>query len=532
MKRFFSLLLSALMILSLAACGSSAPSTPQSSAASGSAASASTAEPAQDPDRVMTFAASRYACPGAMDAFYCSSALGVWESLIATGPDGSPTGELVERYEYSDDAKVWTFHLRQGVVFHDGEPFNADAALFNFERMKKPITSDYTPLQYDRSFPGVLTIEKTDDYTLVFTFENSVPDLLIAMSGYGSPMFSPKCIGEDGNFIAPAAGTGPFKLAEENPEQYVTAERFDDYWGEKAQTKTIKFKTIKDADTRFSALKSEEVMGVVDLGAIQPNMAVELVKDERFALSTYKSTMTHLIAVNRQKWPFDDPRMTEAISLMIDRDLIVETIFSGLGVPTTNVLNHTSPYYINTPIEHDYEKGKALALEVMGGKEITAVLPLRQKDLNRYPQDKVAVYLKDLLKDVGINVEIQIQEDGLYGETIPNGEWDITVNKRQLPGATLEILESFLGSKGYSNADYYRFGYSNAEADALIEQVRFEMDPVKRQEAYTKLQEMLYESMLVIPYMHDESVVAYNKQIEGFGISYDGVTIPQAHWAQ
>ena len=106
----------------------------------------------------------------------------------------------------------------------------------------------------------------------------------------------------------------------------------------------------------------------------------------------------------------------------------------------------------------------------------------------------------------------------------------MSVNQLQLPGTTIEIIESFLGSDGYSNVDYYHLGYSNPEADALIEEVRYEMDPTRRQELYDQLQTMLYEEMLVIPYMHDESLVAFNKKIGGFGLSYNGTTVPSAYW--
>ncbi len=518
-------LLSLLMLFSLVACGHGSSG---GSASSGTGAAHTSGKSEDDP---IVFAASRYACPGKDDAFYCSSALCVWESLLVNGPDGTTVGQLAESFEGSDDAKTWTFHLRKGVTFHDGTPFNADAVLFNIERMKKNLSSDYTSLRYDRSFPGLETIDKPDDYTLIFHFAEPVPDLPISMRGYGSPMFSPSCIAEDGSFSGPAIGTGPFRLKDIQPDQSVTVERFDGYWGEPAATKYIELRTITDPSTRLSALKAEEVMGVVDLGAIEPSMAVELAKNDQFALSTYKSTMTHLIAVNRQKFPFNDQRMTEAISLLIDRQLIVDQIFYGFGTPTTNLINHTSPYYIDTPIEHNVDQAKALAKEVLGDERVPVKLVLRQKDLNRYPQEEVAVYLKDVLKDIGLDIEIQILETELYGETIPAGDWDMTVNKRQLPGTTIEIIRSFLGSKGDSNANYYHLGYSDPETDALIEKATYEMDPAKRQELFTQLQTTLYDSMLVIPYLHDESLVAYNKKIEGFGISYRGTTLPTTHWA-
>lgn len=522
-------LLSLLMLFSLTACGKEpADSSPAPSASTTQQSSTASGKSDDDP---IVFAASRYACPGKDDAFYCSSALCVWESLLAKGPDGTTVGQLAETYEASDDAMTWTFHLRKGVEFQDGTSFNADVVLFNIERMKKDLSSDYTPLRYERSFPGLETIDKQDDYTLVFHFAEPVPDLPISMRGYGSPMFSPSCLAEDGSFSGPAIGTGPFKLKDINPDQSVTVERFDGYWGEPAATKYIELRTISDPSTRLSALKAEEVMGVVDLGAIEPSMAVELAKDEHFALSTYKSTMTHLIAVNHEKFPFNDQRMTQAINLIIDRQLIVDQIFYGFGTATTNLINHTSPYYIETPIEHDVEQAKALAKEVLGDERVPVKLVLRQKDLNRYPQEEVAVYLKDVLKEIGLDIDIQILETQLYDETLPSGDWDMTVNKRQLPGTTIEIIRKFLASDGDSNASYH-LGYNNPEADALIEKATYEMDPEKRQEMFAQLQEMLYDSMLVIPYLHDESLVAYNKKIEGFGISYDGTTLPTTHWAQ
>lgn len=238
-KRVLSLLLAAVMVFSIIGCGNSAKTTDKttdqeitaevsetekeetqtkSGAESKEEGVDSETEGQTENETEMVFAASRYACPGAQDAYYCSSAMGVWESLIDDGPDG-PQGVLAESYTYNDDATVWTFNLRRGVVFHDGEPFNADAVLANIERTKNPLESGYTELSYERSFPDLESIEKLDEYTLEFHFSKPVPDLLISMCGYGSPMFSPKCFGEDGNFIEPAKGTGPFMLKEENPEQ-------------------------------------------------------------------------------------------------------------------------------------------------------------------------------------------------------------------------------------------------------------------------------------------------------------------------
>ena len=111
------------------------------------------------------------------------------------------------------------------------------------------------------------------------------------MTNFGSAMYSPKCFDENYNYTGIAQGTGPFKITENVKDQYVLLERNEDYWGEKAAAKTIRVMTIPDVNTRFSAMKSGEIMGVIDLKAITPALAVELVKDDQFAITTTNSTM-------------------------------------------------------------------------------------------------------------------------------------------------------------------------------------------------------------------------------------------------
>ena len=103
------------------------------------------------------------------------------------------------------------------------------------------------------------------------------------MVNFGSAMYSPSCLDENGDFNGVCIGTGPFRIAENVPDQYVLLERFEDYWGEPARAETIRVRVIPDADTRFSALKAGEIQGVIDLNAIPTSLAVELEGDDRFA---------------------------------------------------------------------------------------------------------------------------------------------------------------------------------------------------------------------------------------------------------
>ena len=225
-----------------------------------------TTEAAVNPDDEIVLAGYRNVAPGVDDAYYCSVILYVWEPLITMDAAGQPVGKLAKSWEMSDDAKTWTFHLQEGVKFHDGEAFNADAVLYNFDRMRSEVKpSGFYSLNIDSFYPNLDQVTKVDDYTVQLTFTEASPTLLFTMTNFGSAMYSPKCFDENYNYTGIAQGTGPFKITENVKDQYVLLERNEDYWGEKAAAKTIRVMTIPDVNTRFSAMKSGEIMGVIDL---------------------------------------------------------------------------------------------------------------------------------------------------------------------------------------------------------------------------------------------------------------------------
>ena len=256
-KRALSLLLSAACALSLvlSACGGG-PAAPEASPS----APAGTESPAAavDQTREIVFAASRDQCPGEQDAYYASMSLGVWEPLITKDESNQPAPALATSWEHNEDATVWTFHLREGVSFSNGTPFNADIVLANFDRMKKgPFESSFYGLNIDTIYPGLLSYEKTDDYTVVLTFEAGQPLLDYTMVNYGSAIFEPACFAEDGTFNGFPIGTGPYVVTENVLGQYCVIERNDNYWGTPGIAQTFRFKVIPDAQSdRFGVKPS------------------------------------------------------------------------------------------------------------------------------------------------------------------------------------------------------------------------------------------------------------------------------------
>ncbi|GAA0180302.1 ABC transporter substrate-binding protein [Clostridium sediminicola] len=481
----------------------------------------------------IVIAGTRNIAPGEKDAYYCSSVLMVWEPLLTKAEDGSPVLKLAESYSANEDYTVWTFKLNKGVTFHDGEVLNADAVIANFDRMKlgkKP--SSFYSMDINKTYPGLLEVNKTNDYTVELVFEKALPTLDFAMTDFGSAMFSPKNFDDEGNFNGLPMGTGPFKLKENVLDEYTIIERNDEYYGEKALAKNIKIKVISDPDTRYSALKSGEVMGVIDLGAIQPVMAKELIKDENFAISYKPNTITHYILVNGNRFPFNDVRMRQAVSLLIDRDLILDSFYGGLGYPTVNVLNQSTPFYKEFKIEHDVEKAKSLAKEVLGDKRASIELILKSGELNRYPNKEEAELLQSQLAEIGIDANITILDSAAWSDATKSGNYNMSLKIKGLSSSEPNSLFKSMMQTDSGLNKSWSFGYSNTEVDELIANVSGELDMEKRKEMYNRLQEISVEELPAIPYFNDVNLIAYNKKIEGYEALNYGVSLDKTKWAE
>ncbi len=482
----------------------------------------------------IALAAPRDLAPGPQDPFYTSVILYVWEPLIAGGEDGKPVAKLAEAWEMSEDGRKWTFTLRDGIFFHDGEKLNADAVIANFERYRQvsPKSSPFYTLNIENSYPGLIEVVKEDELTFTLVFEEPQPTLLYSMVNFSSPIYSPNNFDEQGDFNGLPQGTGPFKLVEHEKDRYILLEANEDYYGEKARTKNIRIEVIPDPDTRVAALKAGEIVGVMDLGAIPPEQAEELIKDEQFGASFTRSTVSHYIHPNGKNGLFADVRLRQAVSLAIDRTLIVDELYRGYPTATTNILNFTSPYYKEIEIEHDVEKAKSLVKEALGDKDEEVLLIVPSYGIDRYPYKAQAELIQYQLKEIGIDVEIQILDGAAFNEARTNGDFDLALATQGLPnGEPFTILNGYMHSEGASN-ESNSLGYYNARVDQLLEEAATELDIEKREEIYTQMQQIAAEEFPTIPLFHDASLIVFNNEITGYEALVYGTTLSEVEWAK
>lgn len=536
-KLFKSLPLTLFLILALSITGcapTKSDSTTTEAAVSTTTVSteaSSEAEPNQtsvDKDKQIVLAGYRDMVKGELDGYYCSWALYVWEPLVTQDDNGKPQPSLAESWNMSEDGKVWTFELRKGVKFHDGTDFNADAVIANMDRMSLGVKkSGFYPLDINSHYPNLEKYEKTGEHQVTFTFKEPSPTQDYNMVNWGSPIYAPNNFDEEGNFNKTAIGTGPFMIKDHSKDQYAVLDRFEDYWGENAKAKSIMIKVIPDPDTRFSALKAGEIFGVLDLTAITPALANELIKDENFDITTDKSTMIRFLIPNGTKFPFNDVRMKQAVSLAINRQEVVEQVHSSFGVPTTNILNYSTPFYKDIPVDYNLEKAKELAKEVLGDKTVEiSYLYSGKSSVLKMESELIASYLQE----IGIIVNLEPLEYSNMKERMKAGDFDLARGQQGLSnGEASTIFRRFMVTTGDHNKNY-SLGYDSQEVKEILQEAMSSLDINKRIELYNQIQEISTKDLPIIPLFNDKTFLVYNKSLQDFNAQFYGLKLPAIQW--
>ena len=449
----------------------------------------------------IVLAAPRDIAPGPKDPYYISSIGMVWEPLIGVDANGQIAGVLASGWKGQNDNKDWVISLRQNVTFHDGSPFNADAVLKNVERWQNMKTkpSPFYTFNYKALYPGLTQIEKIDDYTVVFHLDKPDPVFPERLINFSSAMFNPNSYDmTTGDFINTDIGTGPFKIVDRQTNQYVVLQRNDQYYGEKAKSQFIRIRTIPSAETRYAALKAEEIYGVVDIGAMTPA---------------------------------SDSRMVKALSLAVDRDILLQQYFSGQAQPNINILNSLNPFSIDLPITYDMEKAKELSAEVLQGKRVQAKLLIPQYGLNRYSYKEVAQYLQYLYKELGIDISIVILDGSAFSKLSSQGNYDLSLGTMGLANYAPEtIFNTYLADKGRMNT-LYKVGYHDDEASMLLKKLDGLSTIEERIPVYDRLQVIGIEHPPTIILGSDLNALIYNQaKIKGYNALTYGVSLQTIEW--
>lgn len=470
-------------------------------------------------DREVLLAVSRNLANGEEDPYYTHNSLMVWDSLVMLNEELEPTPQLARSWSLSDDQLSWTFELREGISFHDGSPFDADAVVANIDRLMQisPRRSPFFSLTIARSYGDLAGASTTDEGAVEYQLNSPNPSMIFTMSNFFSTMFSPDSFAENGDFTGIPATTGRFKLADWERDQFVLLERNEDYWDTKPLVQQIRLRVIPDSGARVSAILAGEVDGVVELGALSPAEAKSLEGREGITVGGDPVSISQYLFFGSDRPPFDNVDLRRAVSLAIDRETIVEKLALGYGEPGKSLLSAFVPRWLSPKGEpvYDPDEARRLARSVLGESRASATLIFRTGSGQAQPYKSIAELLQAELGQIGIDLDLVPLEPAAARERRDTRDWNLRIGQTGWANGDPDfILGRFLASDGFNNATI-KGGYSNLEADRLVASGKAELDPQKRFEIYERLQEIAADEVPVTPPYHNYLTYAYRDSITG-----------------
>lgn len=293
----------------------------------------------------------------------------LFETLTKIGADSTISPLLAQRWTVTPDNKTWAFHLRPGLKFHNGEPCNAAAVKFSFERA----AAADSPNKDKAVFSNIVNLSATDDLTLVITLKNTNPDFLFQIGQATAVIVEPKSAAT--NNTQPV-GTGPFKLESWAKGSAIVLARWDGYRDAKAVAlRRVTLRFISDASAQVAALMAGDVDMFPRVSAARS--LAQLRADKRFQVLVGGSRAKTIVAINNKKRPLDDVRVRRAIACAIDRQQVIDGVAEGFGKPIGSFYVPGAPGYVDLTAVNAYNPDKARALLKEAG--ITTPLELSLK---------------------------------------------------------------------------------------------------------------------------------------------------------
>ncbi len=433
------------------------------------------------------------------------------EGLFDMTPEGEIVPELAEGYEVSDDGLQYDIHLREGIEFHDGAYFDAEAVKFNLER----ILEEEAPFSF--LIDEVENIEVIDDYTVRLETEEPFAPLMAHLSHEFLSMVSPRAAEEYGEELSVnPVGTGPFEFVEWTRGEEVILERNEDYWGDNAHLDTLIFHIVPEDSTRVVQVETGEVDATM---FVPPHEMERLEGVEGVDVVQQSSLRTIYIGMNHQKEPLDDSRVRRALNYAVDNEAIVEQVMEGAGRPSDAPISPDIFGYSGQEVyDYDPEKAQELLAEAgyEDGFEVTFHHPV-----GRYMMDEtIAQAVESQLADVGIDIELQTLEWATYLEfmDVPPEESEhelFMLGWGTVTGDADYGLYALLHSDEWVPYGNNRAYADYPEVDERLDEARVSTDTEHREELYTEAIEEIWENAPWI-FLHSEvQINAVNEDVSG-----------------
>ncbi len=418
----------------------------------------------------------------------------IFETLTKINSDGSVSPLLAESWEVSPDLKTYTFKLRKGVKFQNGEPFNAKAVKFSFERAgaEKSTNKD------KRTFAAMESVAAIDDYTVVILNKALDPDFLFLMGQATAIIVEPKSA--DSNATKPV-GTGPYQLTAWNKGSSVTLSKWDGYRNAAGiKIKKASFRFISDPAAQVAALLAGDVDA---FPRVTPRSVAQFKSNAKFQVLVNGSRAKTILAINNKKKPLDDVRVRRAIAAAIDRKAVIEGAGDGYGAPIGSHYVPGAFGYVDTTGINPYNPEKAKALLAEAGIKTPLELSLKLPPAP-YARQGGEVITAQLAK-IGIIAKIENVEWAQWlSGTYTNKAYDLTI---------ISHVEPFdLGN--FAKPGYY-WGYESPQFNALFDKIQNSPRAADRAKLLGDAQRMLANDCVHAFLYQPQWVTVADKNLKG-----------------
>jgi peptide/nickel transport system substrate-binding protein len=464
---------------------------------------------------------------------------------------------LAESWEASDDGLSWTFTLRDDVTFHDGEPFNADAVCFNFERwfnFPASLQGDGTTYYWQYGFGGGFkspaegapgpdqslykSCEAVDDQTVTLNLTKPSATILSTLTLPSLHIVSPKALEEfnadagavnDDGIFQPSGtystehptGTGPFKFDSWTPGEQLTLVRNDDYWGDEAKLEKIIFQPIPDNAARLQALQNGEIQGY-DL--VEPQDVDTISGDDALQLLERPPFNVGYVTMNSSKAPTDKLEVRQAVAHALNRQAVVDGFYAGRGVLATQFQPPEIFGYAEDVVTYDYDPAKSKQLLEQAGLTLPVEIEFW------YPTD----VSRDYMPDPKRNFEAFAADLNKAGfKVVPkSAPWrpDYVSRVNEGTAGNLNLIgwiadfadpDNFIGT--FFQAPSAQFGFENQEIHDLLNSAEEETDVAERTSLYQEANRKIMEVLPGVPYVHAKAALALQTNVSGYVPSPVGV---------
>jgi len=433
----------------------------------------------------------------------------VYDTLVQPGDDLTMEPALAESWDISDDQLTWTFHLREGVKFHNGRDLTADDVVYSFERIMDPETGAANAYRFE----SVESVDAVDERTVEIRLTRPTPNLLVNIGGFKGMAIVPREIVEDGTIDTHPIGTGPFRFVSSSPDQGILLERNPDYWQEGLpRLEQIRFVQIPDPTVKLTNLRTGEVHWV---DSVPPQELEALAGDDSIALERVPGGDYHYFALNHAREPFDDVRVRRAIAMAIDREEIAEAAQFGAAtanqtaIPEGNFWHHD--YAPFTPGDID---GAQALLDEAGVSDLTISFMVSSEFPETVTQAQV---IASQLEPLGITVEIDDVDFSTWLDRQGQGDFDAFM----LSWIGNIDPDDFYYAQHHSEGGFNFQGYSNPEVDDLLDQARVETDQEARKALYDQAVEIIVDEASYIYLYNPENIGAWTTALDGYHVRGD-----------